>query len=106
MKQFVPFEQRSAALRWYYRRKANLAGGRFTTRGTVRKYRLWPAVLSRVDRQRIERRDLVLAGFTTRGNPQRRRIAGGLDRNARARLRTAALNAIGLSARGKRKVLL
>jgi hypothetical protein len=93
----------AASLRWYYRRKAQL-GAAFTAHGKVRTYRVWPAVLSRIERQRIERRDLVLAGLTTRGNPQRRRIAGGLDRNARARLRTAALNAIGLSARGRRLV--
>jgi hypothetical protein len=95
----------AASMRWYYRRATQRAAEGLTTRGTRPKYTRWPAVLSRTDRRRIERRDLVLAGFTTRGNPQRRRIAGGLDRNARARLRTAALNAIGLSARGKRKVV-
>lgn len=95
-------QQVNAAAKRYWHRKAtaNRAEG-LTARGTRRKYRVWPATLSRLDRLRIERRDLVLCGLTTRGEIRQRRVRGGLDRNARLRLRTAALNAIGLSARRK-----
>jgi hypothetical protein len=91
----------AAAARYYRKRAAEHAADGLTTRGTVRKYRRWPAVLLRSVRQRIERRDLVLNGLTTRGTFRKQRVRGGLDRNARLRLHTAALNAIGLSARRK-----
>lgn len=82
----------------------NVARG-LTTRGTMRKYHLWDCVLPRGERQRIERRDLVLQGLTTRGTQRIRRICGGagVDKNARQRLHVAALNAIGLSARRRPK---
>ena len=94
--------QIAAAARRYWRKKTceHLSDG-LTTRGTRRKNHLGPAVLSRCDRQRIERRDRVLSGLTTRGTSRIRRISGGLDRNARMRLHTAAKNSLGISAREK-----
>lgn len=75
---------------------------RFTSRGTRRKYRVWPCVLSRLARLRIERRERVLAGLTTRGNQRQRRmqLPGRANRNARLALQRKARYALGLTARG------
>lgn len=80
----------------------------FTTRGTVRKYRRWPVPgLPRGVRERIERRERILAGFTARGGVRRARLTGWLNglagrerRNAWLGLRRQANYALGRTARG------
>lgn len=99
-------DRNNLAARHYWQRQANAFRAQgLTTRGTPRKYRQWPVPgLPRRVRERIERRELALRGLTSRGNPRRPvKFGGGVDRNARLRLRTAALNALSLSARGRTK---
>lgn len=88
-------EQLRQASRRYYRKKSErFTSQGLTTRGTIRKYKLWESVgLPRLVRERIERRDMALLGFTSR-NARRGQTVKCQDRNARLRLYRLARKAI------------